>query len=175
MNRSAVKRNIASIFVLVLMVVYAGVAYARYQETLVFDQGFVAKPLEQVAFGSCQWQVNDRESVLEFTMSEDLEDCKIYIAVSQGVSNPEALEISLSRPGETGDNIYVAIPEPIDKGTSLCNTFGEGYVFRFYDVETGDEIEWEFNSHETYSLYVSQLDDATEYPSLIRVFVEEGY
>lgn len=178
MNKSPIKRNIASILVLVLVVlviVYAGVAYARYLETLVFNQEFVAKPLEQVAFGSSQWQVNDRESVLEFTMSEELEACRIYIAVSQGVSNPEALEISLSKPGETEDNTYIAVPEPIDKRTSLYKIFGEGYVFRFYDAETGEEIEWEFNPHDTYTISLSQLDDATEYPSLIRVFVEENY
>lgn len=176
------------------MILLVGTAYARYREELVGDQAFQAKPAEALTFASQQWQVDeDGNRVLTFSLAQTAEDCRVYLAVSEGVTAPENLQIMLTLPAEPTVSVAedgtetVAAPEPetliaqaeaITQGSALYSLFGPGYVFRFYETEgseAGEQISAEkrmdLKSEAIYTLTVSGLSSAVEQTSLLRLFV----
>ena len=174
MSNSSMFKKVGIALILILAIFTAGFAYARYKEELVFDQGFTAKPIEQVAFGTCNWQIQDEKYILDFVMLEEVSNASLYVAVSQGVMVDEQFQVTLVAPGEEEPETYLASAEIIDSNSALHKTFGPGYVFRFYDAETGEPISFHLNVEETYQISIMGLQQATEYASLIRVFVESS-
>lgn len=157
-----------------------GSAYARYHEELVGDQSFQVKPAEQMAFASEQWQTDeDGNRVLTFSMANTVENGRVYLAVSQGVTAPETLQVALTLPVEDGTEAEAvtlrAKGQKITPETSLYSVFGPGYVFRFYDTaEQQDSVEkaLDLKREAVYTLTVSGLASATEQASLLRLFVD---
>ena len=170
-SQSIRKILIASIVVLLLGFTIV-TAYARYQESIVSDQEFVAKPLEQIAITNNSWRQEDGAYLLEFELEESQQGCRIYIATSVGVTNPELLDVSFIVPGETGHMEYKATPYLIEKKSSLYKTFGPGYVFEFVETDSEQEMIWKLEAETQYTIRITGLDDSAEQISLIRVFVE---
>lgn len=187
---------ISILFLTAAMVLSVGTAYARYREEITGDQAFQVKPLEQLTFATQQWEQNDQgDYILTFTMAESEEDCRMYLAVSEGVTVPEGLTVTLTLPAEETTQILedgtvatvvndpvvlTAEVQQITEGSSLYSLFGSGYVFRFYDrvndpetgEETLEELLLDFEKEVTYTLTVKGLSKATEQTSLLRLFVE---
>ena len=154
-----------------------GITYARYREELVGDQSFQPKPAQQVAFASRQWQADEEGNwVLTFSVENAVENCRVYLAVSEGVTQPENLQITLTVPGElTQDPVTLtATGQEITPGSALYSVFGTGYVFRFYEAgdQAAGEMTLDLKKDETYTLTVSGLSSAAEQTSLLRLFVD---
>lgn len=80
---------------------------------------------------------------------------RVQLIAGLGIGKPQNLTVTLTRVKEIPpvideygmvmqieteeETVYTASPSPITKGTPLYHTFGEGWVYRFYD-ETGKEI-----------------------------------
>lgn len=174
------------------VVLLIGSAYARYREELVGDQSFQVKPGQQLAFATQQWQQDeDGNRILTFSMEKAAENCRVFLAVSEGVTAPENLQVTLTLPAEgtvaASENgteaVTVNAPvtltakgEAIMPGSSLYSVFGSGYVFRFYEPgaegQTPVEMALDLKSEEVYTLTISGLSAATEQTSLLRLFVD---
>lgn len=162
------------LFLAAALVLSLGTAYARYMEQVNGDQGFVARPLETPQLSQQSWQQVDDAYVLSFSMGETAQTYRIFLAVSEGVTQPEQLEVTLSLPGEEENTITLqAVPEQIQDASALHALFGTGFAYRFLDAETAEELLFEL-SNETYTLTVKGLDGAAEYASLVRLFVEKA-
>lgn len=158
-----------------------GITYARYREELVGDQAFQVKPAQQLSFASQQWQEDeDGNWTLTFSLEQSVENCRAYLAVSEGITQPETLQITLTLPGEqTGELTrepvtLTATGQAITPGSSLYSVFGAGFVFRFYGAEeqAGEEMTLDLEKDESYTLTVSGLSAAAEQTSLLRLFVD---
>ncbi len=169
-----------------------GTAYGRYREEITGDQSFQVKPLEQLTFATQQWQQNDAgDYVLTFTMAEAAEICRMYLAVSEGVTAPEQLQVTLILPAKESTEasedgtestvtqepvVLTATARQITQASSLYSLFGSGYVFRFYDgtedAEAGEEIILNLLTETTYTLTISGLSTAAEQTSLLRLFID---
>lgn len=172
-----------------------GTAYARYRTEILGDLAFQVKPLEQLTFASQQWeQSEDGSHVLTFTMAEAAQSCRMYLAVSEGITVPASLTVTLTMPPEEGQQtqtqtetqppagtepetpaepiVLTAVMEQITEGSSLYALFGSGYVFRFCNAETGEEMFLDLTTDFTYTLTVSGLQSAAAQTSLLRLFVE---
>ena len=155
-------------------------AFARYLEMLTGDQAFSAKPLDALEITQ-QWVKVDDAYVLTFTGGEQAKNCRIYLAVSEGITNADSLQVELQLPAaETTDpeqpespqvQTLTAVASPIEEGSSIYNLFGSGTVFQYLDAQTQEE--WVFDlSQDPYVITVRGLDSAAELTSLIRLFVE---
>ena len=72
-------------------------AFARYLEMLTGDQAFSAKPLDALEITQ-QWVKVDDAYVLTFTGGEQAKNCRIYLAVSEGITNADSLQVELQLP-----------------------------------------------------------------------------
>lgn len=67
----------------------------------------------------------------------------IQLVASLTIGAPELLTVTMTVPG-TEENAaeirYTALPEPILEGSFLYDTYGHGWVYRFYDEKTGDQL-----------------------------------
>lgn len=176
------KLSLAVFLLIAALVLSMGVAYARYQEESGGDLFFQVKPLEELSIATQEWtQVGDAY-MLTFSMSQEEENCRIFLAVSDGVALPENLEVvlTMSNPESIEPLTYTATVEAISESSALHSVFGSGYVFRFRemltDAETGEETPGEeliFDlTTEIYTLTVRGLDSAAAETSLLRLFVE---
>lgn len=149
-----------------------GTAYARYREEIVQNLNFQVRPMESLNLSNQTWtEGEDGSYVLTFTMTEAVEDCRIYLAVSTGVTQPDKLTVTLQLPQDpnatepsesteattlptdpiTGETVAVEVPfdgliataEEIPSISALSALFGSGYVYRFLDGEAEDEIREE--------------------------------
>ena len=153
-----------------------GSTYARYREELVGDQSFQVKPAQRLAFATQQWQTEENgDRILTFSMENSAEDCRVYLAVSEGITAPEKLQVTLTLPAQGQDAVTLtAKGEAIAPGSAVYSVFGSGYVFRFFEAEgqTPAELSLDLNSEAVYTLTVSGLSAAAEQTSLLRLFVD---
>lgn len=177
------------------LVLSVGTAYARYKSELSGDLAFQVKPMEQLSFQTQQWtQGEDGSHILTFSMAESGEKCRMYLAVSEGITAPESLAVTLTLPPEETETlpeegleaqteteeqetpnapiVLTATMQQITEGSSLYALFGSGYVFRFFHEETGEEIFLNLIADFSYTLTVSGLQSAAAQTSLLRLFVE---
>lgn len=185
---------LTAFLLMISLLLAVGITFGRYRTEIFGNLIFQVKPLKQLAFQSQQWaQAEDGSYTLTFTMAEANENCRIYLAVSEGITAPDALQVTLTLPvvtteenleaqEEAGDSsetpeevlpvVLTATMEQITEGTALYGTFGSGYVFRFYDAETGEQITLDLVAGSAYVLTVTGLQSAAEQTSLLRLFVE---
>lgn len=160
--------SFAALLLVAALLLSVGTAYARYREEIIQNLNFQVRPIESLNLSNQSWsQGEDGSYVLTFTMDETVENCRIYLAVSKGVTQPDALTVTLQLPpdpnatessGQTeattvptdpsaGETIVVepqfdgliATAEEIPSISALGALFGSGYVYRFLDGEAEDE------------------------------------
>lgn len=160
---------LATVIMVAAVVLSAGVAYARYMDKTSGDFAFKVKGLPELAMTQQEWQqIGENTYTLTFTMKNAVENCVLFLAMSEGISAPEQIQVYMSLPG----GAYLqATGEAILPGSDLYATFGGGYVFRFLDGETGEERTLDLTTQE-YALNVVGLESAVEEISLLRVFIE---
>lgn len=171
-KRNRILLMASGVLAVAALVLTCGPALARYMETWTEDQGFQAKPLEPLKINKSIQQL-DGEYVIKFTAGSAAERCRVFLAASQGVTDPANLQITLTVKDADSGNICTVIgqPEQIAEGTVMYDSFGPGTVFRFYD-EQGREVPADLRIVAG-KLTVMGLEDATEVTSLLRVFVED--
>ena len=152
----------------VVMITTAGLVSARYMESIQDFFGISIKPYHGVSFQHQEWQQQDDGCIFSFQLAQSTRDCRVYLAVSEGVAKAELLDIRLMLSDNT---ILQAQAEKIAEDSQLHRVFGAGYVFRFRDAQTGEEILMDFST-EVQTLHISGIDGATVQTSLLRVFVE---
>ena len=167
-NRKCSRVVIVSL-IIVLIVATAGLVSGRYMETIQDYFAIGVKPYYGVTFAQQSWQQTEDGCTFSFQLAQSVTDCRIYMAVSEGVVKANLLEIQLVMPDAT---VLQAKTEKIAENSELYRVFGAGYVFRFVDAQTGDELHMDLST-ETYLLHVSGMDGATAQTSLLRVFVED--
>lgn len=169
------KRRLSHLLTVLLLItallLSVGVAYARYREELSGDIGFQAKPLEPVAFTEETWRRTGDSVYLDFSVGQTNSKCRIYLAFSEGFTVMDHVSVSLLLPGEESEQI-AAIGEPIPTASGVYGLFGAGYVFRFLDTQTGQELPLELQPDAVYTLMINGLEDAAEQTGLVRLFVE---
>lgn len=187
---------LTAVLLTVALVLSVGTAFGRYRSEIFGNLNFQVKAMEQLTFQTQQWaQAEDGSYTLTFTMAEAAENCRMYMAVSEGVTAPESLTVTLTvppAPAEDGQQteaedqtaaepetqtpgepiVLTATMQQITAGSSLYGLFGSGYVFRFADVETGEELFLDLTTDFTYTLTINGLQIAAEQTSLLRLFVE---
>lgn len=185
------KTNYVWILVLVVLLTAAmlavGVAYGRYRTDITGDLIFQAKPWDGIAFSAQQWSQKEGDAVLTFSMAEDVTQCRVFLAMSEGVTDPASVEVTLTIPLDSYEDeegktvtpeplVLTAAGEPITEDSSLYALFGSGYVFRFMEeveeTEAAVELILDLETDKSYVLTVSGLDAAAEQTSLLRLFVE---
>lgn len=147
-----------------------GMVYARYQASFADAFAFQAKPARALSLAQQQWQQTDDAHILTFSLQYAAEDCRVYLAATQGVTVPEALSINLTLPGDTPQTL-TATASPIAEGSALYTLFGAGHVFRFIDDETGKDTVLDLTT-EPCTLTVQGLESAAQVTSLLRLFIE---
>lgn len=145
-----------------------GVAYARYQAQLQNTIQFQTGQLQMLALAKQEWTQSEDMYQLTFSVGEAAENCRIYLAASDGVTAPEKMQVILTFP--EGESLQ-ATAEPIYDNSILASLFGTGYAFRFLDAG-GNEITFDLTTAD-YSLTVAGMDGAAEQASLLRLFVEQ--
>jgi len=152
---------------------FSGTAYGRYQAELVADLLFQAKPLDQISIAQQTWTPQEDGCILTFTLEKDAGPCRVFLAVSEGVTSPEVLEVILTVPGDT-PVVVEGLREPIAENSAMDALFGPGFVFRFPGEEEGEELQVELSAGVQYTLTVRGLPSAAEQTSLLRLFIERA-
>lgn len=186
------KKIIVLLLVAILLMASAALMFtpatARYRAELLEDLIFRAKPLDKLCFSASNWVVVEAGGTLTFSMIKDVEKCRVYLAVSEGIAAPENLQVFLMLPGETSV-VLEATCRPIPEASELGRRFGLGYVYYFYiesefpegtglpEATEGSEEreEWVFSpkANERFTLMVIGLESAAQEVSLMRLFVEK--
>ena len=171
-KRSRILLTLSGTLAVVALVLACGPALARYMETWSEDQSFQAKPLEPLQINQ-SFEQQDGGYVIKFTAGSAAERCRVFLAASQGVTDPASLQVTLTaKDADSGSMLTVTgQPEPIAEGTVMYDNFGAGTVFRFYD-EQGREVPADLRITAG-KLTVVGLEDAAEVTSLLRLFVEK--
>ena len=180
-NKSQVTWLLAIVLLLSTAALAIGVAYGRYRTDITGDLIFQAKPWDGISFSTQQWSQVEEDAVLTFSMAEDVTQCRVFLAMSEGVTDAASVTVTLTIPqdpyeDENGEMvspeplILTAVGEPITQESSLYALFGSGYSFRFLDEDA--EMILDLESDKSYVLTVSGLDAAAEQTSLLRLFVE---
>lgn len=183
-NKKILFVSLAAVLLAVSAFLAFSPAFARYRAELIEDLTFQAKPPQKLSFAESQWTIEEDICSLTFSMEQDVERCRIFLAVSEGVTDPESLQVSLNAPGE----VYFTVEgtcEQIPEVSDLEKVFGPGYVYYFYVTpeetdesaeaeEPEDPEEWIFSAQagETFTLSVIGLESAAEATTLMRLFVE---
>ena len=162
---------LTAFLLLVALVLSVSVAYARYREELIGDFGIQAKPLEPVSFTKETWTRTEDSLELAFSVGQVESGFRIYLAMSEGFTDMEKVSVSLAIPNEAMTQLP-ATGEKIQPASGIYHLFGDGHVFRFLDVQTGQELFVELQPDVTYVLTISGLEDAAEHTGLVRLFVE---
>ena len=150
-----------------------GISFARYQMQISGTVNLQAAnyvPLTLVTEG---WQKVDNQDVLNFSIAESAQTCRIYLAASEGISAPENMQVTLTLPGKE-PQIFTATVEKISSQSVLGTFFGEGYVYVFLDETTGQELSFDLTAEKEYSLTITQTDGAASQPAMLRLFVEQA-
>lgn len=192
-NKKRVFMLLAAVLLLTATAVLAfSPAMARYRAEITGDWIFQAKPPEKLNFAASNWTATSNTCTLTFSMDKDVEKCRVYLAVSEGIIDAEKLQVSLQIPGE--ENVTLeGTCQQIPEVSGLAKRFGQGYVYYFYlvpeqpeDPETPTEPtdpeeptepeEWIFSpkANEQFKLTVTGLGSAAEATTLMRLFVEQA-
>lgn len=173
-KRKSLLITAAVIFLLAAVLLSFGAGYARYRTEIKGDLEFGIQPLDLPDIEQIAWKQDGAGHILVFKPNRSMLGCRLYLAVSEGVTAPENLVVELSYVQEGEANLLRAAMEPITEESGLKIQFGSGYVFRFYDPVTCEEhlLDLSADDELAYTLAVTGLDTAAEYESLLRLFVE---
>ena len=189
-NKKSLFALLAAVLLMATVFMAFSPAIARYREELIADLLFQAEPVEKLDFLTSQWTMEEDTCTLTFSLNQDVEKCRIFLTVSEGVTNTEPLQVSLNAPGEP----YVMVEgtcEQIPEVSSLEKLVGPGNVYYFYvspeeseeteeasqpgEAEESEDLEeWIFSpkAGQTFVLTVTGLESAAEAATLVRLFAE---
>ena len=170
-NRRLTALWAAALALVLIIALLSATAYARYRAELTSDVQFQAKPLEQIKLAGQTWKSQEDGCVLTFSLKENAGVCRVYLAVSEGITAPEALQVTLTVPGEE-PVILEGVQTPIAEGSAIDALFGPGTVFRFTGEAEREELQLELTADTQYTVTVRGLESAAEQTSLLRLFIE---
>lgn len=152
-----------------LLAASVGITYARYQREYQEGVVFTTRDSDAVCMGIMQeeqfvrvsqleWRAEDGYSMLNFAIANGTSETD-YSDTDQRVTLCMVGSLGLLKDGElpvvsvfykTQEGSYqniLAEASPIEKGTALYHTYGEGWLYRFYDPFSEDkkEMSWEFS------------------------------
>lgn len=172
------KRNMVPLLVALCLVgtlvLSIGVAQARFREnwteTLPFrPEGEENLVLRQDGNWVEEENVQELTFSLENTNSEEAAAGELYVLASEGIENPDKLEIVLTAQGVR----YTAQAQPIVPGSVLHRSFGDGWVYRFLD-DQGQEKTWDLKPAQQQTFVLSvETDEEIEYHSLLRLIAKK--
>lgn len=85
--------------------------------------------------------ISNAENAERFCMEDQSASLKIFATL--GIANPESISIKLIADNEE----YTAVPAAVEKNTPLHISYGDGWVFRFYNA-AGEELKWTLRGNE---------------------------
>lgn len=157
------------ILCVVTLLLTVGATLARFRETVTDSLVFQPETPESLTLRSDSgWSTQGSVSSLSFTLentTQQPETGKIYLLASAGIQSGNDLSIVLTH----GENQYTAVAQSIEKGSALYQSFGAGWVYRFYDSQ-GQELLWpmEPQSEQACQLTVESKSNR-DYHSLLRL------
>lgn len=132
---------------LVCVVLMLGVSLARY-ETVIGPADIVFQPEDAQTLEICcsGWEDAESGKQLAFTVKNTVTESKstkfrLCLLTSAGLTE-ENRSVTLNVEGKS----YTAVKSEIHEGSSLRNSFGEGFLYSFYSADGSQELLWEFNS-----------------------------
>lgn len=171
------KNNIFPLLVIgtlaAMLVLSVGITQARFRENLKETVPFRPEEAETLVLQEkTAWETVGNTSTLSFAVENTgdvRENGRVYMLASQGIQSGEKLTVTLTQ----AQQVYTAAAEPIPEGSTLYKSFGEGWIYRFFDGQ-GQELIWpvEANGQLTYQLSVKS-NASIGYDSLIRVIAEK--
>lgn len=149
-----------------LLIVSVGVTYARYREDHQGSVAFQIKESETVFLGiidnneftqvsQLEWKVEDNSATLQFAVANGTsemdysnrnQEVQLCLIGSLGLMKEEKLPIvSVFFKTQEGEvkNIQASV-SAIEKGTALYHSYGDGWLYRFYEstAEGNREFSW---------------------------------
>lgn len=175
---------ISVIFIGITIAFSIGTAFARYQsDRMDSDFGIIGSGGGIFLYAANdddsymplgKWQKSDDGYKLDFVISNSEspenycgidQNVSIIVFCGEGLENSDDLIITL----DTGSDIYTAVPEKIAEGSAAYNSYGNGYLYRFYDVSSNElsfVLPGNMLSNRRMTLGVS---GTVNYPTLIRM------
>ena len=175
----------AAVLLLACAAMLLGTAWARYRYRETTDMLFAPKPAPQVylfadhaftplpeTFGEAaegktlQFVVTNADSAEKFAAEDQYALVRLYGSLGLGAG--ENLTAELTVDGVT----YTAVPRPVDVDSPVYTSFGEGWVYCFFDA-SGNEMRWLLEG-DTFSAKQMQLRVTTREgldTSLLRLWV----
>ena len=171
------KRNMVPLLVMLCVVgtliLTIGVAQARFRENWTETLPFQPEGEENLILRQDGDWVED-QNVQELTFSLENADTEaatgeIYVLVSEGIENPDKLELVLTAQGIR----YTAQAQPIVQGSVLHKSFGDGWVYRFLD-ERGQEKTWTLEPAQLQNFVLKvETGEEIQHHSLLRLIAQK--
>lgn len=102
----------------------------------------------------------------------------IQLVAGLTIEAPEKLTVTMTAPGaeENSETMrYTAVPEPILEGSFLYDTYGSGWVYRFYDAETGEQLTLLLEGGELSYMNITLSVAGDVSPSLLNLEISARY
>ena len=174
-NKRIVAMTIVAVLLLVAAVsVAVSPVAARYRSELANDIIFQGMPADPLKFDISNWSMEAGECHFTFSLDRDLEKCRIYLVISEGVTAPDSIEVALIQPDDSLEPIK-AVYKQIPEVSELTKRFGSGHFYYFCsNEETEEESVFSLKADQNFTLTVTGLNEAAEMTSLVRLFVERA-
>ena len=85
--------------------------------------------------------ISNAENAERFCVEDQSAYLKIFATL--GIEAPENISIKLIADNEE----YIAVPAAVEKNTPLHISYGDGWIFRFYNA-AGEELKWNLRGNE---------------------------
>lgn len=161
--------GLCTVLMVFCLMLATGTTFARYRVDTSAAMAMEARPRDQVLLGKWEtdpqtgktvfdtetqntWKTVDGTTALEFSVSNGTdeetfayEDLKVYVRLVASLdiryegTGPVVKLVAPSQEEEGEQVEYTGKPERIPEGTQLHLTFGDGWIYRFYD-EKGEEV-----------------------------------
>ena len=171
------KRNMFPLLVMLCvigaLILTVGISQARFRENWTETLPFQPQGEENlVLHQDSNWVEDQGTRKLTFTLGNtdtEASGGQIYVLVSQGVEDPDKLEITLTAQGRQ----YTAQAQPIVPGSALHRSFGDGWAYRFLD-DQGQEKTWTLQPAQEQTFYLTvESSEQIHYHSLMRLIVKK--
>ena len=152
-KQKSIRLCLTGILCVLLFFLSVSTAQGRFRETHGGEASFQAVAAQQVSLsclGGTDWTyIGAGSGKMDFLVSCPAAESDssvplwftVRVAVTQGIQNADNVQIKL----EINGGVYTASATPILAGTTRYETFGPGWLYRFYDSD-GNELSWELLS-----------------------------
>lgn len=173
MNRRNMFPLLVMLCVVAALILTVGVSQARFlerwTETLPFQP---AGEKNLILHQNSNWTEDQDGKKLMFSLENpdtEASEGEVYVLVSEGVENPDKLNIILT----VQDRSYIAQAQPIAQGSALHKSFGDGWVYHFLD-DQGQKKTWTLQpaGQQTFQLTVESSQEIN-YHSLLRLVAKK--